>query len=271
MIKRSRKILIIAGIAAGALILAASAIFIAFSLHCMYSKNVLEAAIKGLEEAGEPTKIASMIPPEIPDDENAAVIYNEAFELLEKLDAECREEFSNNKIWNELLSEVEILRKHKEDAQAIVEKLANVVKLLKKASKRPKCRFAVDYEAGFAALLPHISKLIHCGKLLPINTNLHYLNKNYAEAAESLETQFKLAEALLNDPILVSYLLHRILYGIAYETLQDIMNEGLHIINHGGHSSSAYNMNMGVGDVDELTNSEYFLKLARVFNRKIKN
>ena len=42
------------------------------------------------------------------------------------------------------------------------------------------------------------------------------------------------------------------------EEVMDIINGGVHILNHLGHAYTSYNMKMYTSDADSLTNTEYF-------------
>lgn len=78
--------------------------------------------------------------------------------------------------------------------------------LREEAAKRPLCRFPIQYDRGFDALLPHIYPLREIIRLLHLRSAaLLELGRNQ-EALEDVHLAMRLADSIKDEPFLVSYL-----------------------------------------------------------------
>jgi hypothetical protein len=77
---------------------------------------------------------------------------------------------------------------------------------LREACQRPGSRFAINYEDGFAALLPHLAKLKASSQFLSLHAEAELELGNTEAALEDIKIAFRLIEAIRTEPILISQL-----------------------------------------------------------------
>lgn len=121
-------------------LLAAGAFFGYFAIRNARAEAAFEGVVADLRAHGEPTTLAEMAPPPVPDEENAAVAFAEANAWLEDkdfplLDAWLREPAD----WTE---------EEYEQVRARVEELASYYRKLEEAAARPKWRPAIDWSGN---------------------------------------------------------------------------------------------------------------------------
>lgn len=75
---------------------------------------------------------------------------------------------------------------------------------LRQASKRPHSRFPVQWERGFAALLPHLAPIRIAGTINALQMEAHIARKDGAAAYENFEFGVRLVRSLQNEPVLIS-------------------------------------------------------------------
>lgn len=144
-----------------------------------------------------------LIPEPVPDEENAALVYQKAFKKLSEFSEEEKEIIKLLDDGGQLtLEQREVLRK-------LLEKNQEAIALLREAAERPKCRFPVDYEKGFEAELPHIAPLIRAARLLRVASQFGGAGQEGALMHPSL----KLADALAGEPLFVSQLVRSVCHG----------------------------------------------------------
>lgn len=154
-------------------------------------KSEIAQEIQKIKEKDEPAAIDELIPEEISDGENGALVYREAFDLME--------ENAEEQVYN----------------------------LLEKASTM-KCQFLKrkDYEEGAGILLPHLRHLRTCSRLLAIKAKLEAENGEIDKSLHTCLTGLKTAKAVSTEPILISQLVRNALDNIALVTLEDVLKKG---------------------------------------------
>jgi hypothetical protein len=80
--------------------------------------------------------------------------------------------------------------------------------------------YELDYSKGFNMELPHLAQLRDCARLLAADAAWMAGERNYGEAVESTVAGMKLANALDNEPILISQLVRLAMDGIMYNTVE---------------------------------------------------
>ena len=162
------------------------------------------------KEALEDLRLA-FAPTPVPDAENAALLYRKAFDLYPDGPTEEEAELLGRLAAGQPLTAAEraVLEK-------VLEKNREALALLHKAAAFPRCDFGVDYAQGFAAELPHISGMIRTAKLLEIEALL----STGPAAAEAARASMRLAEAVAEEPILISQLVRGLCGDMARESWQ---------------------------------------------------
>jgi hypothetical protein len=154
----------------------------------------------------------------VPEEENAALIYQKAFDLY-KGDIELEKEFMDslseyNKPYKITNQEKVILylNAHKESLD-----------LIRKASKYKKCRFPIDLTNGPETLLPHLSALRQAARLLAMESLMALKEGKKEYALQNIHSIMKIGEHLKNEPILISYLVDISCIKMAIKALKNIL------------------------------------------------
>ena len=137
-------------------------------LHSVFvggTSRRIQAELARIKARGEPVSAADLAGPPIPDDRNAAIVYQQVFNLMQspalKGDLDTVEMFcapdyraKTAKEWAE--------------ATAAAGRLAEVIAITEDAGKLPECRFPVDWSQGFSARFPHYAYLRQMARLLAV-------------------------------------------------------------------------------------------------------
>ncbi len=165
----------------------------------------LNAAIRALEEDGRPMEAAELIPPEIPEAQNAAPLYVQAVKPLANqvvtrrrslLQQAGRLAFSvmGDTIDSNDLAELKEMLARDEFITAMA--------TVEQALQRPKCRFDCGYQTGLDTERTTPGDLREVGRLRGAQAYFEAQAGRSDRAWEMVQTQFKLAEALRREPTL---------------------------------------------------------------------
>ena len=143
-----------------------------------------------IEEGGTPELLARS---EIPDEENVAQALAELFEPSEipAILSESSRVFGSG--------EFEIQAGGMEKAVRFRQEHERERQRAREALRRPRCRFDLQYEAGFTAELSWIDVVRICARLEAIYAAESLARDDVAAAIESLETMFRLAACLAGE------------------------------------------------------------------------
>jgi len=164
----------------------------------------VEAEIAAIRAKGEPTKPTDLIRPEIPDSENAAIIYDQAFGLLNRrMSTRASTEVIFNFLGNQSI---------REDPEAwsklkrLVEQHQRALALAHEAARRSKCRFPSSQTAGAGTGFAHGSRLGSIARLLAAEAILRASKNDIPGALSSIHACIRAGEAVADEPSLASQL-----------------------------------------------------------------
>ncbi|UCD51498.1 MAG: hypothetical protein JSW27_02480 [Phycisphaerales bacterium] len=217
MRRRSKQILI--GIA-----VIVVALGVTYALALARSKARLRGAYAALKQDGRPTRATDVVPPEVPDAQNAAPLYREAARLLKGQSA------PKNKQLREYLAglassyvggRLEPEERAEFDELMAREVVVSALATLEEASRRPACQFDHDYDNGLyrdvrAAKPTHPlmrrhqdefrpGDLRHLACLWGARAYLEAQAGRASQAWDRVQAQFKFAEALRREPVLAGH------------------------------------------------------------------
>jgi hypothetical protein len=199
----------------------------------MVLTSKLNVKLDEIRAAGYPATLAELNDyyPAVPDDENAAILYEKAFSFFHNIDdkrfkqnnkkqVKVKEEYGKitkkPKTFNELvviagLAPEPVLGEQLNEAiyaasQQFVDANRDSIDILKKTAKMPKCRFPIDLNKGKSEDLEHLSKLRTLSRLLATETLLVAEDGNEKLVTENILTMLKICSDLDNEPILKSYI-----------------------------------------------------------------
>lgn len=182
----------------------------------------LERALQELEAAGVETSLAEIRPPQIPDEENAALIYRKVWDLLqapppEVLDVARSLRKTPIALWP---------RDEKRKLAGFVASQSDAIDLTLKATRYSKCSFGLDYSEGFAMQMPHLAKMRSLARLLLIDTTAKLGEGDIEGAIESALAMRTIGRHAGSDPILISRLVELACIGLAQSALESVLKLG---------------------------------------------
>ncbi len=198
------------------------ALGIIYAIWVGISAAKLRRAYAALEADGRPMRATDVVPILVDKTENAALLYESAIRLLEAQPApeenlleylgELSDAFAKEPLQADQLSELQDLLKQ--------DSLAHALFAIDQAVERPTCRFELDYDAGVNMLLPHLKGLRDMTRTLGAKARLDAQAGHLDSAWDLALTQLKMADALRNEPILVSQMVRAACIRIACRTVQ---------------------------------------------------
>lgn len=188
-----------------------------------------EAEVQALKAKGEPVSYAALGGPKVPDDQNAAMVYAKAFELLEG-----KKTLVPKRVLEEMLrSEGVISARGKRsptdwpDVKQAAAMFRGVVPLTQEALSRPQCQFPVDWAAGWGARFPHYSKLRSLVQVLLAQALVAAHDGRQDEAFRLIGMCFRVSKASKDEPILISTLVTIACIQMSNNALQAVLKYGL--------------------------------------------
>ena len=192
--------------------------FFMFLAPCKALNIEIEKELSRIRAEGEPVSLEELAPPLIPEDENAAFIYEKAFQKMERIPPEMRDLLEKRP--SELTSQKRTALKDFFDENK------EVFLLLDQAMTYKRCRFPVDYQKGFFAEFPHLSKLRDSARLLALKSLRQLDEGKVEEAANTSLKMIKLSNSLSTEPFLISQLVRIAIGRMMVDSLEDILAEG---------------------------------------------
>jgi hypothetical protein len=215
----------------------AVALLVAVALHLMTFWNLDLAARQQLAalrtEAG--ALALSVAPPRLPDRDNAAIIYQEAFEAMGRNDASY-EGWQWEQQWQDAWKEKWTTWQEAEkigfdlrdpELRRFLKRQSSALALLRQAAAKPGCSFERDYgRPSVAMLVPELYLLRTAARLLALDAICRASDKDYRGAIEDVNAMFRVAEHVSSDPLLISQLVAMGVDGSAIDTLRHILASG---------------------------------------------
>jgi len=195
-----------------------------YTIATIVSWTKLRNAYAALEKAGRPMEAKDVIPTEVPDAENAALLYESAMLLLKSQPAPNRNLLEylgglSDKFQNESIESDELAEFQKLIEQDVV---TQAISIIEQGAERRSCRFDHDYNAGFNNLMPNLGGFRNIIRILGAKSYLE-AERGRPDAAWNLVlTQLRFADALRNEPILISFLVRLASIRTSCETIHKI-------------------------------------------------
>ncbi len=145
--------------------------------------------------------------------DNAALGYWRAFSLVTPDNAKAISAFNRDAIG---AADFTI---EDESVRAIVRNDDIVTRLIEAAGK-PDCDFAIDYERGIYALLPHLGPMRTSALILILRARLDLAEGDAAHATESLEAVLRSSEHLVDEDTLISSLVSMAIFASAQPVIE---------------------------------------------------
>jgi hypothetical protein len=208
----------------GALLILVLPVVLVSILARAEAEREYQARLAELEATGFPVgwEAVADLYGQVPSDENAALVYQEAHRQIE-----TPQELTDtlppwgNQDWPEpgdpFPEEWTPL------AEELMDKNARGIELLHQAATVPAARFPIDFSEGLGTLIPHVSELRNSARLLSFTVVWHAKDGHWQEATEDLKALFALADALRDEPSLISQLTAVAIRGIGLNALEQAL------------------------------------------------
>ena len=215
----------------------AVALLVAAALHLMTFWNMDLAARQQLAtlraEAG--ALALSVAPPRVPDRDNAAIVYQQAFEAMGRKDSPHGLQWEKQQwqdawegkwtAWHDSgkpdfdLNDAELRR--------FLKRQGGTLSLLRQAAAKSGCSFDRDYgRPSIDMLIPELDPLRTAARLLALDAICRASDKDYRGAMEDVNAMFRMAEHVSSDPPMVSQLVAMAVDGSAVDTLRHVLASG---------------------------------------------
>jgi hypothetical protein len=176
-----------------------------------------------LRAEGAPLTPAEAAPPKIPDSENAALLYQKAFKGLE-------DEDKDEKLAIRQFLSPSHLRKGQTpptlaQVKVIVARHEAEFRLLQEGSRRPACRFPVEWEKGFEALFPHPGQARDAIRFLVAKALVDARDGRAGAALNDLATAIRMSNHLSAEPTLVAQLVRVACIAIVSARLPEVLEK----------------------------------------------
>ena len=204
-------------------------IALALSLLCAHvglsiaSRITLRHAYAALRDAGRPMDAKTLIPPEVPIDDNAAPLYESAIALMES------DELDGSLL---LSAAYRISRDFLDSAPSSSADMENLLEidvvnqalaLAEQAAARPQCRFNVQYGMGLDLSLAHHHQLYMMTHLLAARAVYEARQGNAADALSTIRSALRATQALRTEPFILASVVRSQQLAITLRALQQIL------------------------------------------------
>jgi len=195
-----------------------------YAIAVSVSSAKLRQAYAELKKDGRPMEPTDVIPPKVPDTENAALLYESAALLLKAQPAPGEHLLEylgdlSNKFIDESLDPDNLDEFKQLIGQDVVTQALSIVE---QGTRRDSCRFDLDYDDGLNTLLPHLSGMRSLSRILCAKAYLEAKAGNPDTAWDLVTTQLKFADTLCTEPILISKLRHIAMIRLSCDTIKKL-------------------------------------------------
>ncbi|MEI6210545.1 MAG: hypothetical protein WCR06_02850 [bacterium] len=185
-----------------------AAIAAMYAILTLWSIIVLHRSYAALERDCRPMTVAEVIPPPIPDADNAAPLYEEAIRqlnqekvgddtLLQVLSLAARDAIATNATPTDLAHFRELV------TRPVVQ---NAMELVVKAGERKACRFDLNYLSGMDLTCSNLVTLMSVSKVVRSEVNRLIADGEYSNAWCLAIAGLRLAEAKRTEPFVIPQL-----------------------------------------------------------------
>ncbi len=204
----------------------AIAFAVALTLHLITYANIDLAAQQHVStlraEAG--ALALSVAPARIADAENAAIMYQQAFELMESKEKWPHDYQEEWELWTDF--DLDNIDADDPKLSQFIKQQTPILTLFRQAAEKPNCRFEREYgRPSINMLLPEYGHMRSATRLLAIDARYHAKRGDTHLAIQDINTMFRVAEHSAADPLLIAMLVTCALDHLAVDTLEAILQQ----------------------------------------------
>ncbi len=195
-----------------------------YAIAVSISSAKLRRAYAELKEDGRPMLPGLLIPQEVSDTENAALLYECAALFLRAQPApENTLLYYLGNLSQTFIKESLDAEKLTELKQLIGQEVVTLaLSIVEQGTQRDSCRYDLNYDDGLGIRMPHISGLRNLARILCAKAYLEAENGNPETAWDMITTQLKFANALRTEPVLISQLIRIQMIRLSCDTIKKL-------------------------------------------------
>jgi hypothetical protein len=182
----------------------------------------VEGELRRLKASGAPVTLAEAASPQVPDDQNAAVLYEQAFQWLPQ-DRDGHTTEPDPIAFFGSTDQEKRAKVSLKPVEEILSRYAPLFTLLEQAAAHPACRFPVKWEAGSDAVFPHMAKIRSVSRMLAAKAVVDAHHGDTPKALRDITLIFRICDHIASEPSLVSQFVRFACQAIALNTLNRVM------------------------------------------------
>lgn len=181
----------------------------------------LHRAYSALERDNRPMKAEDVIPAALPAAENAALLYESAWLRLKAESAGDTDLLSHMASLAEEFNQGDPNTATREAMERLLQLdvVKNALQSVELGTQRPACRFDASYKGGINMLLPHLRPMRNLARILGAKAHIQMEKGDAQEAWQTITCLLRFADALRQEPTLVSQLVRVAIARMAAQTV----------------------------------------------------
>ena len=190
----------------------------------------LETKLAALKAQGMPLTMAEAAPKDVPDAQNAAVLYQEVFGARWP----PAEYSTGREIGGLSRDEEEVLAGYREAPTAeLARRAGNLLsrpqvqddlRILRRASQRPHCVFPINWQDGAGALFPHLAKFRGASRIIAAHALILAKDGHLEEALDWCQVALRMSEHAASEPTIIAQLVCTAMQTISFDAVKQIVS-----------------------------------------------
>jgi hypothetical protein len=229
----------------------------------------LRDAYAALEKDGRPMKAADVIVPEVPDEQNAVVLYEQAASMLKAMPSERKKnllEYSGSLSVSYANDSIKPEDRDKLRPLMEQEAVVSALSLVEEGTQRPTCWFKRDYEEGLSLDSPIFGDVRGLSLVLGAKACLEAEAGRTQAAWDTVRTQLVLCDALRADAVLAGQFARWGSTRYACTTIRRLCETTLPNETDAGAIDSVLSQQDDVASLVRAMDAERLLMGERIFN-----
>ena len=189
----------------------------------------LQAELDAIKQRGEPLTLVKATAESVPDDENAAVLYQQVFQV------DFTTGTSSSLLVDFTPDELDLVGRfsrqpNEEDARWLRQYLADpqrakCLRILRQASLKPHAVFAVRWDLCGGTLFPHYSKMRAATRVMVQKANLAAYDGDMAEALDWHATVLRMSRHVIDEPAMIADLVAIAMQSMSFRELKHLLRD----------------------------------------------
>lgn len=190
--------------------------FVAHSALNIYASVLLNRELSAIRQKGEPLQFAEMAPPDVPDSQNAALLYKAAFDSL-------RVEKGGKGSLN--FVRLDAPPKITRVVEEVARRNQKTVILTRRAALMPQCRFPNNWKTNdpLGLRFPHYTELRKLSLLLSAQAIIAARQGDKSGALRDVRALFGISHHLGNEPVYIGFLVAQAIDNLGHLTLSQVL------------------------------------------------